>query len=147
MSYYEWVSNLKMLQTSPMDDNIIKNLENKKNYQNDYIRVKLFKHVLNTVNTRLNNAGYDRLERIFSSAYNIDTLSLDFINLKKEHKFVLKISQLSAFDQETQMVLIDSIERRYNDICDMLRKNIKYVDTDGSCIVTFEKIMSSNMEG
>ena len=147
MSYYEWVKNFNILKTSPMDENIIKSLENKTMYKNDYIVNKFFVHVLDTINIRLNNICYRCIDQILLNKTDVDTLSLDFINLKKEKKYVLKIANLPILEKEIQDILIETINNRYTDICEVIRRNIGYIDYDGSYITTFEKIISSDMEG
>lgn len=147
MSYYDWVKNFNVLKTSPMDENIIKKLEDKIMYKNDYIINKFFGHVLDTINIRLNNICYRCIDQMLLNKTDVDTLSLDFINLKKEKNYVLKIANLPIFEQELKDILIDTINNRYTDICEVIRKNIVYIDYDGSYITAFEKIISSDMEG
>lgn len=147
MSYYDWVKNFNVLKTSPMDENLIKKLEDKTMYKNDYIINKFFGHVLDTINIRLNNICYRCIDQMLLNKTDVDILSLDFINLKKEKNYVLKIANLPIFEQELKDILIDTINNRYTDICEVIRKNIVYIDYDGSYIATFEKIISSDMEG
>ena len=71
---------------------------------------------------------------------------MDLINLKKEKNFVLKIVNLPIFKGKLQETFIRVIDKTFDDIYMLLRKNIEYIDTNGEYISTFEKIMLSNME-
>ena len=135
-----------MLKTSPMDENLIKDLETKKLDGNDYVLSRFIDHVIKTVNARLNNCFYTCVDRILKSNNDINMISMDLINLKKEKNFVLKIVSLPIFEGELSNTFISVINSNFNEIYDILRKNIEYIDIDGECISTFEKIMSSNME-
>lgn len=146
MSYYDWVKMFEILKTSPMDDSIIKKLEDKNLDGNDYVLEKLINHVINTINTRLNNRYFLWVDRILSSNIDIDTLSLDLINLKKEKKFVIKIVSLPIFIGELSDAFKNVINERFEDIYNIIRKNIEYIDKDGSYIDTFNKIMLTSME-
>lgn len=146
MSYYDWVKTFEMLKTSPMDDNIIKNLENKNLDGNAYVLEKFINHVINTINTRLNNSYFSCIDRILSSNIDIDTLSLDLINIKKEKKFVIKIVNLPIFAGELSDTFKNVINQRFEEIYNIIRKNIEYIDNDGSYSSTFNKIMSTSME-
>ena len=146
MSYYDWVKTFEMLKTSPMDEKIIDNLQNKKLGGNDYVFNRFVDHVIKTINARLNTSYYRCIDQILSSNSDIDSISIDLINLKKEKKFVLKIVNLPIFHEEVRDTFVRVINQNFDEIYTVLRKYIEYRDIDGEYISVFEKIMSSNME-
>lgn len=146
MSYYDWVKTFEILKTSPMDENLIKNLEDKTLDGNDYVLDRFINHAITTINTRLNNSCFNCIDRIISSHIDINTLSIDLINIKKEKQYVLKIVNLPVFSKEVSDVFRKAIDETFNDIYNIVKRNVEYIDIDGKYISTFEKIMLSDME-
>lgn len=145
MSYYDWVQKLQILKTSPMDDDIINNLENQKLDSNPYVINKLLIHMFKAINTRLNNGILNCIKELQNNI-DINTLSIHFVNIKKEKQYVSKLVNLSILDIENKNTLKDFIEQKYNYIYDYLKKIINLIDTNGEYVSTLEKIMSSDME-
>lgn len=143
MTYYEWVKQFKLLETSPMDENIIKNLENKTIDKNAYVINKLLNHTITTIQTRLHSSGLKCLKQTVESNLEINVLSMNLMNLKKEKQYVLKITELPIFDSNIKTQLIEFIDKKYEEIKETLQKTIENIDIDGQHINIFEQIMSS----
>lgn len=146
MTYYEWVEYFNMLETAPMDEKLLDSLTNKKLYGNDYVIQCITAHVINTVKARLNNSYYTCLDNIYINRNDITALEIDLINFKKEKAFSKKIVNLSMFVPELKDEFINSINDIYNDMCNILRNNIEYIDPNGEFTSVFDKTISRNME-
>lgn len=146
MTYFEWVEYFHMLQTSPMDYSLLEKAENKKLLGGEYVLSKLVNHVINTIKVRLTKSYSTCLNRIYKSNNDINTISLDLINFKKEKKFIEKIVNLSIFDEELKNIFINSINNLFNDMSNILKGSVTYVDNDGELTSVFEKIMLSSVE-
>lgn len=146
MTYYEWVEYFYMLQTSPMDYSLLEKIETKSLSGGEYVLSKLVNHVINTIKTRLTKSYSICLNTIYTNSRDINTISLDLINFKKEKTFIQKIVTLPIFDEELKNVFTNSINSLFNDMSSILKGSIKYVDNNGELTSVFEKIMLSNME-
>ena len=146
MTYFEWVEYFHMLQTSPMDYSLLERAENKKLLGGEYVLSKLVNHVINTIKVRITKIYSTFLNRIYKNNNDINTISLDLINFKKEKKFIEKIVNLSIFDEELKNIFINSINNLFNDMSNILKGSVTYVDNDGELTSVFEKIMLSSVE-
>lgn len=146
MTYFEWVSTFEKLKTAPMDYSLLKQLEDKKINGGQYVLYSLVAHVSDTVNTRLNNRYMELFMKILNDSIDIDTLSLELINYKKEVKFLNKIIELPIIPNDSKEKFRTTLDTALDDIYNALKRNIEYIDVDGQYISTFEKIMNSDME-
>lgn len=145
MTYYEWVDTLKKIKVSPMDYNILDGLKDKVLSGEQYVYNRFISHVINTVVDRLDLA-YKNLLNVITVDIDLDNLSLEIINYKKELKFIDKILDLPVIKKEDKVVMKTNIDKTISDIYDILRNNIEFIDIDGHYISVFEKIMNSDME-
>lgn len=145
MSYYEWVQAIETLKDSPMDETQIKELENKKIEKNDYVLARLMMHIYITIEERLNHAGYLCLKSLLSKT-DINEIELDFINFKKEKKYILKLMNLQILSNTQKENIKKRVNIKFKEIYDFLKQKINNIDAHGMYINTFEKIMSSNTE-
>lgn len=146
MSYFQWVEYFENLKTAPMDDELLKKIESKTLDGGEYVVSRFTHHIIDTVNTRINNSYNACVDRMYISNIDVNTLSMDLINLKKEKRFAKKIVNLPVFVDSLRQTFLNTIDNTFNDISLALRKNIEYIDVDGEYINTFEKIMLSSME-
>ena len=146
MTYYEWVEYFNMLETAPMDEKLLDVLINKKIYDNEYVIQCITAHIIDAVRTRLNNSYYRCLDKLYINGNDITELEINLINFKKEKAFSTKIVNLSMFVPELKDEFINSINDIYNDMCNILRNNIEYIDQNGEFVSVFDKTMSRNME-
>lgn len=146
MTYFEWVEYFYMLQTSPMDYSLLEQIENKNLFGGEYVLNKLVIHVVNTIKTRLTQSYRNCLNIIYTKNIDINTISLEIINFKKEKKFTEKMVNLSIFEEELKNVFTNSINNIFNNMRKNLKESIEIVDNNGELTSIFEKIISSNME-
>ena len=141
MSYYELVKTIKLLKDAPMDEQLIKKIDNDKIKYHKYALTRLIAHIYNTVDERLNNSGYKCLKSLVANYKDIDAVELDFINLKKEKIYVLKLAELKMFDIDTKTKMSIRINRKFEDVYEYLKQQIKNIDVDGMYLNRIEKIM------
>ena len=146
MSYYEWVEAFSNLKTAPMDYDYLKKLETKKLYGSDYVLQRLVDHVIDTVNVRLNNSYEKCLRKVLIANVDINILSLELVNFKKEKFFVKAIVSLPIMNPRIRDTFLSTIDKKIDSMCNDLRKSLEYIDYDGEYISTFDKIMISDTE-
>ena len=146
MIYFDWVNTFEKLKSSPIDYDLLKELEDKKLDGDDYVLQHLITHIIDTVNTRLNTCFEKFLERIVIGNIDVNILSLELIQLKKEIIFNKKIVNLSIIPNDSRERFITTLDNAVNNIYDILRKNLKYVDDDGEFLSVFDQIMVSDVE-
>ena len=146
MIYFDWVNTFEKLKSSPIDYDLLKELEDKKLDGDDYVLQHLISHIIDTVNTRLNTCFEKFLERIVIGNIDVNILSLELIQLKKEIKFNKKIVNLSIIPNDSRKQFMSTLDNAVNNIYDILRKNLKYVDDDGEFLSVFDQIMVSDVE-
>lgn len=144
MTYYELVKNIKVLKDSPMDYNLIKKIDDDKTKYHKYVLTRLIAHIYDTVDERLNSVGYDCLKGFVNSKGDINEIELNFINLKKEKKYILKLSELKIFDIDTREKIKKRITNKFNEVYEYLKKQIKNIDE--VYLNRLEKIMQSDVE-
>lgn len=146
MSYYELVKNIKLLKDSPMDYNLIKKIDDDKTKYHKYALTRLIVHIYDAVDERLNSVGYMCLKGIVNSKGDINEIELNFINLKKEKKYILELSKLKLFDIDTREKMKKRIINKFNEVYEYLKKQIQNIDIDEIYINRLEKIMQSDVE-
>lgn len=146
MSYYDWVKIIKTLKDSPMDDSLIEKLKKQTIEKNKYMLARLIIHIYDTVDERLNRAGYKCLKELVTNKADINLMELDLINLKKEKKYVLDLINLSIFEVEQKELMKKRINLKYKEIVEFLENQIKNIDTDGTYMSVFEKNVSEEGE-
>lgn len=146
MSYFEWVEAFSNLKTSPMDYDYIKKLETKKLDGSEYVEQRLIDHIIETVNVRLNNSYERCVRKALTTNIDINTLSLELVNFRKEKKFVKTIVSLPIMDTKIRDTFMSTIDKKVDAMCIDLRKSIEYIDYNGEYVSTFDKIMVSDVE-
>ena len=145
MSYYDWVKNIELLKNSPMDEAQIQKLANQKIEKNDYVIARLMIHIYDTIEERMNHAGYLCLKSLLSKN-DINEIELDFINFKKEKNYVLKLMNLEILSNSKKENIRKIINIKFKEVYNFLKQQIKNIDTTGMYISTLEKIIPSDME-
>ena len=145
MSYYEWVQNLQLLKTAPIDYDKINYLENQKINYNKYVMNRLTIHVIKTINTRLNNSLSNCIKEM-NSNIDINTLSMQFVNMKNEKEYVIKLANLSTFGSEEKNILNDFINQKFNYIIMFLTKRISLIDGTGEYMNSLKQILLNSVE-
>ena len=85
MTYYEWINSFEILKSGPRDEVLLEKLYNSSIELDGNMLYRFIKHVNNLVRTRLKNALEGTLHKI-SSDNDVNSLSLEIINIKKEHQ-------------------------------------------------------------
>lgn len=145
MSYYDWVKNIELLKDSPMDEAQIQKLANQKIEKNDYVVARLMIHIYDTIEERMNHAGYLCLKSLLSKN-DINEIELDFINFKKEKNYVLKLMNLEILSNSQKENIRKIINIKFKEVYNFLKQQIKNIDTTGMYSSTLEKIIPSDME-
>lgn len=146
MTYFEWVEYFQKLKESPMDDSLLENVVGKKLDGGEYVLNRYIDHVIQVVNTRLNNSFNYCLDKMYTSDMDINMLSLNLINFKKEKVYLNKIVDLPVIGEEIKETFVNTIDNVFNDMCNILRRNIEYIDVNGECSSVFNKIMIGSVE-
>jgi hypothetical protein len=145
MTYFEWVSILQNIKSSPMDYDMLDKLYDGVLEGGEFVYSHFISHVINTVVDRLDNA-YENLIGAINSDIDLETLSLEIIKYKKELKFIGNVLDMPVIREEDRIVMKTNIDKTISDIYENLRNNIEYIDIDGHYVSTFEKIMNSDVE-
>lgn len=147
ITYFEWVDMIEKLKDAPMDDNLLKQLDDKKLDGTKYTLHKLVIHIFGTARTRINNGFQKFIDKLLvGQISNIDILSLELVNLKKEFGFSRKIINLSIISDEEKKKCKENLDGFIKGICDMLEKVMVRADISGGYISVYNKIMVSDME-
>ena len=83
---------------------------------------------------------------MYTSDMDINMLSLNLINFKKEKVYLNKIVDLPVIGEEIKETFVNTIDNVFNDMCNILRRNIEYIDVNGECSSVFNKIMIGSVE-
>ena len=135
MTYFEWVEILENLKTSPRDDNLINNLYSQKIDLVGNILYRFIVHVNDTVRTRLKNS-LDSILLKMNTIYNdINSLSLEVINIKKELMFCKKLMNLPVIPEENRNKFMETLQNFANEINEALEVSVTGLDTTGEAIM------------
>lgn len=135
MTYFEWVEILENLKISPRDDNLINNLYSQKIDLVGNILYRFIVHVNDTVRTRLKNS-LDSILLKMNTLYNdINSLSLEVINIKKELMFCKKLMNLPVIPEENRNKFMETLQNFANEINEALEVSVTGLDTTGEAIM------------
>lgn len=135
MTYFEWVEILENLKTSPRDDNLINNLYSQKIDLVGNILYRFIVHINDTVRTRLKNS-LDSILLKMNTIYNdINSLSLEVINIKKELMFCKKLMNLPVIPEENRNKFMETLQNFANEINEALEVSVTGLDTTGEAIM------------
>ena len=135
MTYFEWVEILENLKTSTRDDNLINNLYSQKIDLVGNILYRFIIHVNDTVRTRLKNS-LDSILLKMNTIYNdINSLSLEVINIKKELMFCKKLMNLPVIPEENRNKFMETLQNFANEINEALEVSVTGLDTTGEAIM------------
>ena len=147
ITYFEWVDMIEKLKDAPMDDNLLKQLDENKLDGTKYTLHKLVIHILNTANVRISNGFQKFMDKILTGQINnIDILSLELVGLKKEFNFSKRIINLSIISDEDKKKCVDQLDVFLKKIYDMLEKIMEHADSSGGYMSVYNKIMVSDVE-
>lgn len=146
MTYFEWISILEKLKTSPMDYDLLNSLKDKKLNGDQYIHFHFLTHVFKTIINRLDLASENIMKLLYSREFTVDTFSLELIRYKKELKFIDEILNIPIITNEDKNSMMTNLENIINNIYDILERNVEKIDTDGHYVSAFNKIMNSSLE-
>ncbi|MBQ7137042.1 MAG: hypothetical protein IJO43_03615 [Bacilli bacterium] len=135
MTYYDWVESLEQLKTGPRNDSLLDTLYNNNIELVGNILYRFIIHINDVIRTRLKNA-LDGILLKMSTIYNdLNSLSLEVINIKKEIAFAKKIINLPSIPEENKKKFKETLQRFADEINEALEKSLTGFDTTGEAII------------
>lgn len=133
MTYYEWINNFDSLKQGPRNDLLLDNLYNSTIELDGNMLYRFIRHINNLIRTRLKNALEDMLYKI-SNTNDINILSLEIINIKKELAFAKRIINLPVIPSENKKKFSETLQKFANEINEAIEVNAENIDTTGEII-------------
>lgn len=133
MIYYEWINNFDSLKQGPRNDLLLDNLYNSSIELDGNMLYRFIRHINNLIRTRLKNALEDMLHKI-SNTNDINILSLEIINIKKELAFAKRIINLPVIPSENKKKFSETLQKFANEINEAIEVNAENIDTTGEII-------------
>ncbi len=133
MTYYEWINNFDSLKQGPRNDLLLDNLYNSTIELDGNMLYRFIRHINNLIRTRLKNALEDMLHKI-SNTNDINILSLEIINIKKELAFAKRIINLPVIPSENKKKFSETLQKFANEINEAIEVNAENIDTTGEII-------------
>lgn len=133
MTYYEWINNFDSLKQGPRNDLLLDNLYNSTIELDGNMLYRFIRHINNLIRTRLKNALEDMLHKI-SNTNDINILSLEIINIKKELAFAKRIMNLPVIPSENKKKFSETLQKFANEINEAIEVNAENIDTTGEII-------------
>lgn len=143
MTYYEWINSFDILKSGPRDEVLLEKLYNSSIELDGNMLYRFIKHVNNLVRTRLKNALESTLHKI-SSTNDVNLLSLEIINIKKELAFSKKIINLPIIPDENKKKFSETLQKFANEINEAIENSVQGIDTTGE-IMTLVKNSKINV--
>jgi len=135
MTYYDWVESLEQLKNGPRNDTLLDTLYNNNIELVGNILYRFIIHINDVVRTRLKNA-LDSILLKMNTIYNdLNSLSLEIINIKKEIAFAKKIINLPSIPEENKKKFKETLQRFADEINEALEKSLTGFDTTGEAIM------------
>lgn len=135
MTYYYWVESLEQLKNGPRNDTLLDTLYNNNIELVGNILYRFVIHINDVVRTRLKNA-LDSILLKMNTIYNdLNSLSLEIINIKKEIAFAKKIINLPSIPEENKKKFKETLQRFADEINEALEKSLTGFDTTGEAIM------------
>jgi len=135
MTYYEWVTNLERLKSGPRDEALLESLYNNNIELVGNVLYRFILHVNDVVRTRLKNALDGILLKMDTICRDLNALSLEVINIKKEIAFSKKIINLPVLPEENKNKFRETLQKFANEINEALEKSVTGLDTTGEAIM------------
>lgn len=133
MTYYEWINNFDSLKQGPRNDLLLDNLYNSTIELDGNMLYRFIRHINNLIRTRLKNTLEDMLHKI-SNTNDINILSLEIINIKKELAFAKRIINLPVIPSENKKKFSETLQKFANEINEAIEINAENIDTTGEII-------------
>lgn len=133
MTYYEWINNFDSLKQGPRNDLLLDNLYNSTIELDGNMLYRFIRHINNLIRTRLKNTLEDMLYKI-SNTNDINILSLEIINIKKELAFAKRIINLPVIPSENKKKFSETLQKFANEINEAIEVNAENIDTTGEII-------------
>lgn len=133
MTYYEWINNFDSLKQGPRNDLLLDNLYNSTIELDGNMLYRFIRHINNLIRTRLKNTLEDMLHKI-SNTNDINILSLEIINIKKELAFAKRIINLPVIPSENKKKFSETLQKFANEINEAIEVNAENIDTTGEII-------------
>ncbi len=133
MTYYEWINNFDSLKQGPRNDLLLDNLYSSTIELDGNMLYRFIRHINNLIRTRLKNALEDMLHKI-SNTNDINILSLEIINIKKELAFAKRIINLPVIPSENKKKFSKTLQKFANEINEAIEVNVENIDTTGEII-------------
>lgn len=133
MTYYEWINDFDLLKHGPRNDSLLNTLYENTIELNGNMLYRFIKHINDLIRTRLKNALEDTLYKI-SNTSDINILSIEIINIKKELAFAKRIINIPVIPSENKKKFSETLQKFANEINDTLETSIENIDTTGEII-------------
>ena len=146
MTYLEWNNQFEKLKTSVKDDIIIDNLNKGKLDLDENLLIRFMHNVDELVSFRLNNALDKFINSISMSGVNFNNFNMILLELKKEFKFLFKISKLNVIPIENQEKLISTLSEEIKKIELIILEKLGKTDRTGMLISAVKNSNLSNCE-
>lgn len=143
MTYYEWINNFDSLKQGPRNDLLLDNLYNSTIELDGNMLYRFIRHINNLIRTRLKNTLEGTLHKI-SSTNDVNLLSLEIINIKKELAFSKKIINLPIIPDENKKKFSETLQKFANEINEAIENSVQGIDTTGE-IMTLVKNSKINV--
>lgn len=134
MTYYEWVATLDQLKKGPRDEAILEKLYNSKIELNGNILYRFINHINSVIRTRLKDNLENILTKMNAIYKDINALSLEIINIKKEIAFAQKIINMPVIPDENKAKFKTTLQNFANEINEALENSVTGIDTTGEAL-------------
>ena len=145
MTYYEWINNFDSLKQGPRNDLLLDNLYNSTIELDGNMLYRFIRHINNLIRTRLKNTLEDMLHKI-SNTNDINILSLEIINIKKELAFAKRIINLPVIPSENKKKFSETLQKFANEINEAIEVNAENIDTTGEIITLIKNSKINGLE-
>jgi len=134
MTYFELISILENLKTGPRNEQELKRLYEVKIDLSENIIYRIINHINDLIITRIKNTFEGLLIKISTIYYDINALSMEIINIKKELSFAKKIVTMPIIPEENKEKFLKTLENFGDEITNTLISSVEGVDTTGEII-------------
>ena len=146
MTYFEWISNLEKLKTGPRDETILNTLYNSTIELSENILYRFIVHVNDVIRTRLKSSLEGLLIKMDTIHNDMNALSLEILNIKKELSFSKKIINIPIIPEENKNKFRETLQKFANEINDTLEASVSGVDTTGEAIMMIKNSKINKLE-
>ncbi len=134
ITYYEMIDFIEKMKTAPRNDQNINYLKNAKVDMPGNVMYRFIDHIMDLIQTRLNNSLDNFIDKLKKISGNEDMFSLEVIEVKKEVNYAVLIANNVNIPDENKKRLKETIKNYADDVEQVLENSAQRTDNTGKLV-------------